>query len=115
MEKYCSGGARKDGLIWRVGDGTQVNIWTDPWIPHGVTRRPCTPRGQTILNKVSELIDPTFGDWDRTLITEIFWEADAKNILSIPLKNGMEDTLAWHFDPKGDFFVKSAYHVLTNR
>ena len=64
--------ALKDGLIWRVGDGTQINIWADPWIPQGVTRRPCTPRGQTILNKVSELIDPTSGDWDITLITKIF-------------------------------------------
>jgi hypothetical protein len=107
--------AIKDGLIWRVGDGTQINIWADLWIPRGATRRPCTPRGQIILNKVSELIDPTSGDWDRALVTEIFWEADAKNILSIPLKNGMEDTLAWHFDPKGDFSVKSAYHVLTDK
>jgi hypothetical protein len=22
--------ALKDGLIWRVGDGTQINIWLDP-------------------------------------------------------------------------------------
>jgi hypothetical protein len=64
--------ALKDGLIWRVGDGTQINIWTDPWIPQGVTRRPCTPRGQTILNKVSELINPISGEWDRNLVTDIF-------------------------------------------
>jgi len=104
--------ALKDGLIWRVGDGTQINIWTDPWIPHGVTRRPCTPRGQTILNKVSDLIDPMSGDWDRSLVNDVFWEEDAKYILSIPLKSGMEDSLAWHFDSKGEFSVKSAYHVL---
>ena len=24
--------ALNDGLIWRVGDGTNINIWTDPWI-----------------------------------------------------------------------------------
>ena len=64
--------ALKDGLIWRVGDGTQINIWTDPWIPRGVTRRPCTPRGQTILNKVSDLIDPMSGDWDRSLVNDVF-------------------------------------------
>jgi hypothetical protein len=23
----------KEGLIWRIGDGTKVKIWEDPWIP----------------------------------------------------------------------------------
>jgi len=34
--------ALKKGLIWRVGDGTQIDIWSDPWIPDGLTRRPIT-------------------------------------------------------------------------
>ena len=29
---------RPKGLIWCVGDGTQINIWLDPWIPNGVRR-----------------------------------------------------------------------------
>jgi hypothetical protein len=33
---------------------------------------------------------------------------DAKYIISIPLKSGMEDSLAWHFYSKGEFSVKSA-------
>lgn len=54
--------ALKEGLVWRVGDGTRINIWNDPWIPNGVTRRPITPRQRTLLNKVSELIDPVLGN-----------------------------------------------------
>jgi len=104
--------ALKDGLIWRVGDGTNINIWLDPWIPDGVTRRPITPRGQTLLTKVSALIDPITGTWDRVLIEEVFWEEDWKRILSIPIKQGMDDLIAWHFDRKGIFSVKSAYHNL---
>ena len=45
---------------------------------------------------------------------DIFWEQDAKNILAIPLKQGMMDNLAWHFHSKGRFSVKSAYHVLAD-
>ena len=101
-----------EGLIWRVGDGTNINIWLDPWIPDGVTRRPITPRGQTLLTKVSALIDPITGTWDRVLIEEVFWEEDWKRILSIPIKQGMDDLIAWHFDRKGIFSVKSAYHNL---
>ena len=33
-------------------------------------------------------------------------------ILRIPVKQDMEDLLAWHYDKKGIFSVKSAYHVL---
>jgi hypothetical protein len=43
---------------------------------------------------------------------EIFWEEDAANILAIPVHAELEDTIAWHFDPKGLFSVKSVYHVL---
>ena len=104
--------ALKEGLIWRVGDGTQIDIWSDPWIPDGLTRRPITPRGQTLLRRVSELIDPESGDWDRQLIKSIFWEEDVIRILRIPVKQDIEDLLAWHYDKNGIFSVKSAYHVL---
>jgi hypothetical protein len=106
--------ALENGLVWRVGDGTQINIWLDPWIPHGVTRRPITPRGRTILNKVSDLIDLISGEWDVSLINEIFWEEDVKHILAILLKHGMEDSLAWHFDSKGSFSIKSVVIEPTN-
>ena len=45
-------GALKEGLIWRVGYGARINIWCDPWLPYGTTRRPITPKGRCLLNKV---------------------------------------------------------------
>uniref|UniRef100_A0A0A9CHE7 Reverse transcriptase zinc-binding domain-containing protein n=1 Tax=Arundo donax TaxID=35708 RepID=A0A0A9CHE7_ARUDO len=104
--------ALKEGLIWRVGDGTQINIWNDPWVPAGTKRRHITPRGRVLLTRVSELIDPTTGEWDSNLIREVFWEEDVQNILAIPVRYDMEDSIAWHNDIKGTFSVKSAYHVL---
>ncbi|KAG2536237.1 hypothetical protein PVAP13_9NG175938 [Panicum virgatum] len=76
MECRIHGGrgfmALKEGLIWRVGDGTRINIWSDPWIPNGVSRKSCNPRGRLILNKVADLIDPATGQWDQELIQDAF-------------------------------------------
>lgn len=102
----------KVGLIWRVGDSTDIDMWNDPWIPLGTTRRPITPRRGIVLNKVANLINPITGEWDRELIQDIFWEEDVKNILAIPVHNGYSDVAAWHFDPRGIFLVKLAYHTL---
>ena len=78
--------ALKEGLIWRVGDGSQINIWLDHWVQNVVNRRPITPRGHTILSKVSELIDPITGDWDKALVQDVFLEEDMKHILAIPVR-----------------------------
>lgn len=63
-------------------------------------------------HKSFTLLDPHTGTWDMKLIKDIFWEEDVQDILSILIKHGREDTIAWHYDPKGRFSVKSAYHVL---
>jgi hypothetical protein len=62
----------KQGMIWRVGVGVGLNIWKDPWIPRGSSRRPCTPRGHTILSEVADLIDPYTGQWDVQLVRDSF-------------------------------------------
>ncbi|BAF07425.1 Os01g0967700, partial [Oryza sativa Japonica Group] len=81
----------------------------------GVTRRPITPRRGTVLNKVADLIDPATGWWDKPLVEEIFWESDARNILAIPVRLDTNDFVAWHFDTRGMYSVKSAYHVLEDQ
>ena len=101
----------KQGLIWRIGDGMNTNIWTDPWIPRGSTRRPATPRGPSLLTKVADLIDPGTGTWDEKLVLDTFWPEDAQIILNIPTAEGMNDWPAWHYDSMGKFSVKSAYKL----
>ena len=68
----------KKGMIWRVGDGCNLNIWRDPWLPRGTLRRPITPRGACLLTQVAELINPASGEWDEQLVKEFFWEEDAE-------------------------------------
>jgi hypothetical protein len=60
---------------------------------------------------VNELINPVLGTWDEVLVRQTFVQADAEIILRIPICENEEDHLAWHFDEKGRFSVKSAYKV----
>ena len=101
----------KEGIIWRIGNGENVRIWEDPWLPKGLTRKPATPKGTNLLIKVSELINPVTCVWDEQLICEIFWPEDANEILRIPIVKNLEDWPAWYFDAKCLFSVKSSYKV----
>jgi len=60
----------KEEIIWRIGNGSSVNIWSDPWLPRGHTRKLATPRGRSLLTRVSELIDPQTESWDEQLILD---------------------------------------------
>lgn len=98
-------------MIWRVGDGSQIRVWTDPWLPRTWARRPLTRRGNNLISRVDELVDPTTGSWDVQLVKDTFLEVDAKLILSLPIHTDLPDSVAWHFDAKGLFSVRSAYKV----
>jgi hypothetical protein len=101
----------KQGLIWRVGDGQNIEIWNDPWVPKCETRKPRTLQGNHIVTRVSELIDPISQTWDENLVRQTFHEVDAEAILTIPICEHEEDHYAWHYDNRGLFSVKSAYKV----
>jgi hypothetical protein len=64
---------------------------------------------------VSELIDPERSIWRTELVRQTFTQEDAADILSIPICQDADDFVAWHFDTKGIFPVKSAYraHMVT--
>ena len=38
-----------------------------------------------------------------------------KDIMAIPVRSGHEDFVAWHYNAKGVFSMKSAYHVLDDK
>jgi hypothetical protein len=92
-----------------------VNIWADPWIPGGETRRAITPRNGSLLYKVADLIVPITGSWDCRVVRDTFLQEDANCILAIPIQEGMEDTLACNGDSKRKFSVKSAYALASRR
>lgn len=78
----------KRGCIWRVGDGLQINIWEDNWIPSSLTKKIATPRGNNLVSMVHEVINPVDGQWDADLVNDLFWAVDAHRILQIPITHG---------------------------
>jgi hypothetical protein len=101
----------KEGLIWRVGDGSNINIWKDLWLNRDGAKQPITPRRQCLLTNVAEMINPITGQWDEQLVRQKIWEMDAEIILSTPIRADFEDYPAWFHDSKGIFSVKSAYKI----
>jgi hypothetical protein len=68
----------KCGRIWRICDGTKINIWEDSWIPASPTKKMMTPRSNILVTTVNDLIDPMIRSWDEELICNLFWSIDAK-------------------------------------
>uniref|UniRef100_A0A453D5L5 Reverse transcriptase zinc-binding domain-containing protein n=1 Tax=Aegilops tauschii subsp. strangulata TaxID=200361 RepID=A0A453D5L5_AEGTS len=101
----------KEGYIWRIGEGTQVRFWSDLWLPRPWSQKVLTPRGASLLEFVSDLISPITGSWDEQLVRDTFWPVDAASILQIPLREGVDDFIAWQFEAKGNHTIKSAYKL----
>lgn len=101
----------KNGMIWRVGNGKKINIWAYPWLPREWLRRSVTPRAGTLRTEVEDLMDPISERWDEELIRQTFWDEDVSLILSILVHVELEDVMAWYYDTKGLFSVRSPYKV----
>ena len=64
---------------------------------------------------VSALIDPLTKWWNVSLVRATFLPFEADSILRIPLSHSMpEDKLIWLGNNRGEFTVKSAYHIAFN-
>ncbi|XP_062028872.1 uncharacterized protein LOC133744858 [Rosa rugosa] len=100
----------QESVYWQIGNGTQVNIWSDSWVPS-------LPSGQPDVNAtaleevagVQDLISNT-GSWNVELINRLFSVEEAEAILSIPLSSrNVEDRLVWKLERDGKYSVKTAY------
>ena len=101
----------REGLIYRVGDGTSIKIWSDPWLSREGVTTPTTQRRGCLQTRVCELVDPDTQTWDERLVRDIFREDEARIVLATPVRDEHEDFYAWYHDSKGQFSVKSAYKV----
>jgi hypothetical protein len=73
------------GLIRRIGDGNQTDVWNDNWIPGGVGFRPICRKETSTASRVSELINHDTMKWNQEALEMNFIESDVRAILKIPL------------------------------
>jgi ribonuclease HI len=101
----------KLGLIKRIGNGETTKIWEDRWISNHFGGKPLTLPDAQQANLVSDLLTAS-GQWNVELVRQIFYPVDAEAIIKIPLRNSVEDFLAWEPEKHGQYSVKTAYRLL---
>ncbi|XP_024196188.1 uncharacterized protein LOC112199393 [Rosa chinensis] len=103
----------EQGLRYQVGNGMQISVWEDRWMPMPYCFKPYTkpPEGLDGL-VVADLIDQGEHVWFLPLLQEMFTLDEVCMIASIPLSiRPAEDRLIWHYDRRGTYNVKSGYFV----
>ncbi|XP_024190158.1 uncharacterized protein LOC112194141 [Rosa chinensis] len=101
----------RTGIKRHIGNGLSTNIWLDPWL----LDEDLTAYSLDRVTLMADLFESP-GVWNSVLLTELFPIHIVQKILAIPLSpRNHEDRWIWGGDKKGQFTVKSAYHVARNR
>ncbi|XVF52726.1 hypothetical protein PTKIN_Ptkin05aG0041600 [Pterospermum kingtungense] len=105
------------GLRWKIGTGVGINVWSDPWLRDSSNMFIETPIVPALHDlTVIDLMVPGVKMWDIEQIKDLFCERDVIEILSIPLVSNMHcDKRIWHFSKDGNYTVRSAYRVASER
>ena len=87
----------RQGVRWRVGNGKDIRIWGDKWLPRGSSYEVISPR--LFLHqdtRVSELIHTERKSWKEEVIRQLFLPVDAETILGILLSIRLpDDPIIW--------------------
>uniref|UniRef100_A0A2C9V6E1 RNase H type-1 domain-containing protein n=1 Tax=Manihot esculenta TaxID=3983 RepID=A0A2C9V6E1_MANES len=109
----ASQGLLRQGISWRIGSGSAVPIWLEPWLPDRANPFITSDFETSVgVHYVSDLIQD--GTWNREVLSQVFNDRDRNLILSLPLPNiSKPDSLYWRLSTDGFYSVKSAYKALT--
>uniref|UniRef100_A0A0A8ZAR8 Reverse transcriptase zinc-binding domain-containing protein n=1 Tax=Arundo donax TaxID=35708 RepID=A0A0A8ZAR8_ARUDO len=100
------------GLIRRIGDGTQTNVWTDRWIPDAIGNKPICRLESATATTVNDMINQDDNSWGIHALSLNLIPSDADVVCRIPLGRAHEDVWAWSAEHHGCYSVRSAYRLL---
>lgn len=108
---WSSDNLSKLGYRWKIGDGTQINVWTAPWIRTLSGLKPSTPplpNTEDVI--VCDLLNPDLLSWNFAVIHNLFSTQEATAILNIPLHVcNLADARVWQYSVDGVYTVKTTY------
>lgn len=103
----------KKGVRYRIGNGEDVAVFGDPWIPKELTFKPICLNRDFLQVKVSHFINNN-GEWNLDFLKSSMLEEDFNIIRGLPINLNAKDRLIWHFDKLGKYNVKSGYNLFLN-
>ncbi|KAA3490347.1 reverse transcriptase [Gossypium australe] len=104
----------ENGLLWRIGSGSDIDIWNDPYLPRQKNNRVSIQQIFPNWTTVNQLFNCGTFTWNEELLNNIFDVDTANRILAIPIAGCQsEDLRVWKYDGFGEYTVKSGYRVLS--
>lgn len=77
----------KKGLVWRIGDGRNVEVWGAPWLVDGENARIQSTMGSHNMDMtVAELTREGRMEWDLERVDLIFNPDEARQIVELLLR-----------------------------
>ncbi|KAA3466275.1 Ribonuclease H-like superfamily protein [Gossypium australe] len=110
---WAARGVLKEGLCWKVGNGSEIFVFNDAWVPDLQHSRLSFHVNSLNDFRVADLIDHSSRKWRREVLEATFSEFIVEKILRIPLATeANDDVVAWCGEHSGEFSVRSAYKLL---
>ncbi|CAN1219081.1 hypothetical protein LINPERPRIM_LOCUS1517 [Linum perenne] len=103
----------RNGSRWKIGDGTKICVWNEPWLAREGNRRINSIPTEDMRNlSVADLLIPGLQEWDEELLEITFDADDVQAILATPPPTSRSmDTRIWDFTKDGHYSVSSRYRV----
>lgn len=103
----------RTGARRRVGDGLDINILHEPWLPSSDTPYICSNNPGLVNQRVADLFKIDALEWDSDIIKDMFSEREASLILNIPLVHSRKDSWFWAEETSGELLLE-VYTVSNN-